>query len=152
MDYDVTVVTAPAAPTAVVRQSTTWDEFPKLWGDLLAEVWAVLRAAPGVAPGRNVMLYEDDVPNVEVGVEVGGPFQASGRVVPSNLPEGRAAMAISRGAPSAGGLDAAHAAVIDWCRANGHELAGRRWEIYGHWRDDQDPSEFETEVYWLLTG
>jgi hypothetical protein len=127
MDYDVTVVTARAAPTAVVRRSTTWDEFPKLWGDLLAEVWTVLRAAPGVAPGRNVMLYKDDVPNVEVGAEVGWPFQATGRVVPSNLPEGRAAMTISRGGPSAEGLAAAHAAVIHWCRANGHELAGSRW-------------------------
>ena len=30
------------------------------------------------------------------------------------------------------------------------ELTGVRWEIYGHWLEDQDPALFETEVYWLL--
>ena len=30
----------------------------------------------------------------------------------------------------------------------GLELAGPRWEIYGHWRED--PAEVETEVYYLL--
>jgi effector-binding domain-containing protein len=32
--------------------------------------------------------------------------------------------------------------------AEGLELAGPRWEIYGHWRED--PSELETEIYYLL--
>jgi len=31
------------------------------------------------------MLYKDDVPNVEVGVEVADSFAPSGRVVPSTL-------------------------------------------------------------------
>jgi hypothetical protein len=36
-------------------------------GQLLDEVWAFVRSA-GVAAERNVMLYADDVPNVEVGL------------------------------------------------------------------------------------
>jgi hypothetical protein len=41
--------------------------------------------------------------------------------------------------------------VIEWCEANGHTRTGVRWEVYDHWRDDQDPAAFETAVYWLLT-
>jgi NAD(P)-dependent dehydrogenase (short-subunit alcohol dehydrogenase family) len=42
----------------------------------------------------------------------------------------------------------AHDAVHQQAAAHGRELAGPRWEIYGHWRED--PSELETEVFWLL--
>jgi effector-binding domain-containing protein len=139
----------PDTPTAVVAETTTWEAFPQLWGDLLAEVWGFLRTS-GLTTGRNVMVYMDDVPNVEVGAEVSASFTRSGRVVPSSLPGGRAAVAVARGAPSRATLASAHAAVREWCATHGHELTGVRWEIYGHWLDDQDPALFETEVYWLL--
>jgi effector-binding domain-containing protein len=146
---DVTIVTTPATPTAVVAQASTWEEFPTLWKQLLDEVWAFLRGTDSdLSPGRNIMLYRDDVPNVEVGAEVAGSFAPHGRVIPSTLPAGRAARGVSRGAPSPEGLHAAHTAVLDWCAANGHEPTGVRWEVYDHWRDD--PDRFETEVYWLL--
>ena len=61
-----------------------------------------------------------------------------------------AATAVARGAPSGDGLARAHDAVHEWCAANGHELTRVRWEIYGHWGEDQDPALFETQVYWLL--
>ncbi len=147
MRPEVSIVTTPATPTAVVAQATTWDEFPALWRELLDEVWAFVRGAD-VSPERNVMLYKDDVPNVEVGVEVAGPFVSHGHVVPSTLPAGRAARAISRGAPSPEGLAAAYDAIRTWCAANGVEPTPIRWEVYDHWRDD--PDSFETEVYWLL--
>jgi effector-binding domain-containing protein len=153
--HEVTIVEAPPTPTAVIAQATSWEEYPGLWGVLLGEVWAFLRGdgarGADLSPGRNIMVYTDDVPNVEVGVEVAGPFEPSGRVVPSTLPAGRAARAVSRGAPSPEGIAAAHKAVIDWCDANGHERSGVRWEVYDHWRDD-DPDGFETEVYWLLSA
>ena len=75
----------------------------------------------------------------------------SGRVVASVLPAGRAATTVARGAPSPEGIHAAHSAVIEWCEANGHTRTGLRWEVYDHWREDQDPAAFETAVYWLLT-
>ena len=97
------------------------------------------------------MLYLDDVPTVEVGVELDGTFVApTGRVVESALPEGRAATTVARGAPSREGLAAARAAVVEWSRTNDHELTGTRWEVYDHWRDD--PDSFETAVYWLLAS
>ena len=147
MEQAVSIVTTSATPTAVIRQATTWERYPTLWGDLLGEVWAFLRTTE-LQTGRNVMVYADDVPNVEVGVEVGEAFASGGRVVASALPAGRAATAVARGAPSPEGIHAAHRAVIDWCEGDGLARTGVRWEVYDHWRDE--PATFETAVFWLL--
>jgi hypothetical protein len=149
MDDAVRIVATVPTPTAVVAAATSWDAFPELWRTLLDEVWTFLRGS-GLATGRNVMVYADDLPNVEVGAEVSTSFTASGRVVPSSLPGGRAARAVARGGPSPAILADAHRSVRDWCAAQGHVLTGVRWEIYGHWLEDQDPALFETEVYWQL--
>jgi effector-binding domain-containing protein len=148
MAHAVSIVATSPTPTVVLRETTTWERFPTLWGELLDEVWGYVRGA-GVQAGRNVMVYLDDVPNVEVGVELEGDLAApSGRIVTSALPWGRAATTVARGAPSPEGIAAAHAAVIEWCDANGHTRTGVRWEVYDHWRDE--PDSFETAVYWLL--
>jgi effector-binding domain-containing protein len=146
MSYEVTVAEVVARPTAVVAATTTWQAFPALWMGLLDEVWACLRAG-GVDRGcPNVMLYRDDVPHVEVGVELSRPCPLTGRVVASALPAGKVAAALHH-RPYAG-LASAHRAVIDWCAAHGERLAGPRWEVYGPHRDD--PAELRTEVCYLL--
>jgi effector-binding domain-containing protein len=150
MEPAVSIVTTTATPTAVVREATTWEAFPTRWRPLLDEVWAFVRTT-GLAAGRNVMLYADDVPNVEVGVEMSEAFASGERVVASALPAGRAARTVLRGPPTPEGLGAAHSAVRDWCSANGEQTIGVRWEVYGHWRDD-DPEGFETEIYWLVSA
>ena len=152
-DANVSLIETAARATVVVARETTWREFPSVWGSMLDEVYAVVRAAEVDRAGRgedrwqNVMLYKDDVPNVEVGVLAAGPFSGAGNVISSMLPAGVAAVTTHRG-PYAG-LDLAHRAVRDWCAARRRQIAGPRWEIYGHWRED--PSELETEVYYLLS-
>ena len=146
MYYEVVLRTATASPTAVVAQATTWQEFPGLWPQLLDEVYAFVRGGGATQAGHNIMLYRDSVPNVEVGVQVAGPFAASGRVVPSELPAGTVATTIHRGPYD--GLDEAHTAVRAWCIARQHRLTGTRWEVYGDWRED--PEELETEVSYLV--
>jgi effector-binding domain-containing protein len=150
MEPAVSIVTTTATPTAVVREATTWEAFPTRWRVLLDEVWAFVRTN-GLAAGRNVMLYADDVPNVEVGVEVSDAFAPGERVVPSAMPTGRAARTVLRGPPTPEGLGDAHSAVLRWCEANGERTTGVRWEVYGHWRDE-DPDGFETEIYWLVSS
>ena len=146
MTYEVTLRDVEARPTAVVAATTTWEEFPRLWGRLLGEVWDCLHAA-GIYRGcPNVMLYRDDVPHVEVGVELKQPCALTGRVVASALPAGSVAMTVHRG--SYAGLGSAHQAVLDWCAAAGRRPTRTRWEVYGPHRED--PSEVWTEVYWLL--
>ena len=147
MSYQVTVTDVVARPTAIVPATTTWQEFATLWRELSSEVWACLHAG-GVYRGcRNVMLYLDDVPHVEVGVELRVPCPLTGRVVASALPAGQVAMTVHRGAYA--GLGAAHQAVLDWCAAEGKQPTGPRWEVYGPHNDD--PAEVWTEVYYLLT-
>jgi effector-binding domain-containing protein len=146
MPYEVTVRDVAARPTAVVAATTTWQAFPALWRELLDEVWACLRAG-GVERGcRNIMLYVDDTPRLEVGVELLVPCQLTGRVIASSLPAGQAAMTVHRG--SYAGLGAAHQAVLDHCAEHGHRPAGPRWEVYGPHNDDR--AKVWTEVYYLL--
>jgi effector-binding domain-containing protein len=146
MTSQVTVTDVVARPTAVVAAATTWQAFPTLWGQLLGEVWACLRA-DGIHRGcRNIMLYHDDVPNVEVGVLLDRPCRPTGRVIASALPEGTAATTVHRG--SFGEVGSAHDAVLAWCTTHGRRPLGPRWEVYGPHADD--PAEQWTEVYWLL--
>lgn len=146
MDHVVELMTVGSRPTAVVEATTTWRDFPSLWKGMLDEVWACLNAA-GISRGcRNVMLYKDDVPNVEVGVELVESCPLGGRVVASTLPAGQVAMTVHRGGYD--GLGSAHEAVVRWSATEGRKLAGPRWEIYGPHRED--PADIETEVYYLL--
>jgi len=148
----VTFVTVDPRPTAAIALTTTWQEFPRLWGKLLDEVYGFVRGHGDLATGdgserwQNVMLYKDDRPDVEVGVLVARPFEPEGRVISSALPGGEAATAIHRG--DYADLGAAHDAVRAHVTTRGRALAGPRWEIYGHWREDA--SELETEIFWLL--
>ena len=146
MSYDVREVETPGQPTAVAVRATTWEAYPALWPQLLETVWAAVRSNDEITPNRNVMLYNDDVPNVEVGVEVGAPFPAQGEVVSSTLPAGRAAATTHRGRYEE--LGSAHRAIIEWCNRNGLERLGPRWEVYGHWRDGS--ADQEVEVYYLV--
>ena len=59
--------------------------------------------------GHNVMLYKDDVPNVEVGVGWIGFTRKP--VVPSALPTGRAAMTMHRGVTARRGAPRRHRLV-----------------------------------------
>ena len=148
----VRIITVGARPTAVVAQTTTWREFPRLWGRLLDQVYKFVRLRPELATGdggemwQNVMLYKDRRPDVEVGVLVSGPFEAEGSVICSMLPAGEVATATHRGDYSE--LGVTHQAVRDYAAAHGRDLAGPCWEIYGHARPD--PNDAETEVFWLL--
>lgn len=151
MTHEVSVETTTECPTAVVKATTTWPEFRTLWPVLLDEVWAFLRATPGLrTDGHNVMLYRHTVPGAEVAVEVGvqviGSFNAAGRVVPSILPAAEAAT--TRVATTAD-IGAAHAAVRAWCAAHGREVTGVSWEVYG----DPDPrnGNVQVAVFWALS-
>lgn len=152
MAVEVTAKTiAEPTPTAVVAAATTWAQFPKAWGPMLDKVWSFLR---GEAPaglyqhGHNVMLYKDDVPNVEVGVQVTGPFEAAGDVVASTLPTGLVATATHTG--PIGKLGDTHQAVRDWTDANGYRLAGPHWEVYGD--PDRSTGHFDVDVFWSLVA
>lgn len=93
--------------------------------------------------------YSGGRPRHTVPASVCGPVgrtAVTGEQYSLTLPGGRVAMSVHRGGYE--GLLSAHRAVVRWCAAQRQQLAGPRWEIYGHHRDD--PAELETEVYHLL--
>jgi hypothetical protein len=141
---EVRVVEWPGTPTAVIRETTTWEEFPALWGGLLDEVWQTVREH-GLPAGRNVMRYLDDVPTVEVGVELSG-FEGIGRVLASSLPAGPAATA--RVPSTRDGIRAGHEAVARYVQAHGLTRGGGAFEVYDHQRGD--PGTLQMDVYWPL--
>ncbi|HLI56950.1 MAG TPA: GyrI-like domain-containing protein [Actinomycetota bacterium] len=132
--YDVRIERTGECATAVVKANTTRQEFPTLWGTLLDEVWAFLRERPGLrTDGHNVMVYRNNVPGVDLAVEVGVQvtriFEPSGRVVPSVLPAAEVAAAVHSG-PTAE-IGTAYDAIRDHCRAANRRLTGVSWEVYG---------------------
>jgi hypothetical protein len=136
-------MTVEAEPAAVVAATTTWPELPSLRGTLLDEVWTVIRAGGVERAGHDVMLYEDDVPHVEVGVQVTGPFARSGgwsrrRCRPAGSPRP------STGGCAPGPVRPTRPVPPPGRRAQGHALGRVRWEIYGD--DTDDPAAVETEV------
>jgi effector-binding domain-containing protein len=146
MRPEVTVRTVAAVPTAVVGAATTWPQFPQLWRPLLDQVYACVRDRHQTRQGRNVMLYLDDVPHVEVGVELITPCPLDPPVRASALPAGEVAVARNTGPYDR--LAATHEAIHAWSAATGRPLSGPRWEIYGHIHDPS--SDPETDVYYLL--
>ena len=123
--------------TAVIGATTTWEEYPRLWPALLDEVWQAVRSSGAIEAGRNVMLYLDQRPRVEVGVEAARPFTPIGSVTYSTLPGGRVLTATHRGPYEE--LGASHNALHEACDRMGLERLGPLWEIYGHW-DEQAPT------------
>ena len=146
-EHVVTVTTVAPRLTAVVAQTTTWDEFPRLWRELLDEVYAAVKDQPVSPRWQNVMLYKDGTPAVEVGVLVQTALPAArGRVIASQLPSGEVATTTHRGDYS--GLELAHAAVRRFAERERLRLQSPRWEVYGHHDDRRAP---ETDIYYLLS-
>ena len=151
MKYDIRLETTPASrPLAVVRRRARLQELPKVVTDACGIVWNVLREQQIKGAGRHVAVYLDDQINLEVGVEMDGPFAGQGEVVASALPAGTVATTVHFGPYQR--LGEAHQAIRDWCAKHGHALAGPNWEIYGHWVDEwnRDPGKIRTDVFYLL--
>jgi effector-binding domain-containing protein len=139
-----------ARPRAVVRRRAASHELSKVVPDACGTVWNVIRSQQVSGAGRHVAVYLDGQINLEVGVELDGPFTGHGEVVVSATPPGLVATTTHYG--PYGQLHEAHDAICRWCKANGYVLAGPNWEVYGHWKDEwnSDPSKICTDVFYLL--
>jgi effector-binding domain-containing protein len=151
-DVTITVQTVPPRTLAAVRRRVTIGAVGAAWKPALDQVWAFLRAHPGLrTDGHNVFVYHHpasrDAPmDVDFGVEVTRPFDGEGEVVPAEAPAGEVAMAVHVGPYDQ--LRRTHDAIHAWHAETGRAFAGTSWEIYGDWSDD--PSKLETTVCYLL--
>jgi effector-binding domain-containing protein len=131
---------------AVVRRQARAGELSVIVPQACGEVWNFVRANGIAGAGRHVAVYLDCVMHLEVGVEVSGPIQGDGNVVPSVTPSGLVATTMHVGPYSQ--LGKAYDALNEWCKGHERTPAGVYWEIYGHWTDDE--TRLETEVFCLL--
>ena len=143
--YPVTITEVEAQPLAVVRRQAALNELGTVLMGAFDEVWAFLRANR-VTTNHNVVLYFDQVFNLEAGVQVLSPLPPSDTVYASETPGGRVATTTHWGAY--GELPLAHTAIARSIIANGLQAAGPNWEVYGDW--DDDPSKVRTDIYYLL--
>src|SRR6516225_11977794 len=88
MEYAVRPERLGARPLAVVRRRATPHQLSKVVPDACGTVWNVIRAQQASGAGRHVAVYLDDQINLEVGVELDGPFSGHGEVVVSATPAG----------------------------------------------------------------
>jgi hypothetical protein len=148
MNYTVNITTVTQQLMAASRKRTAYGRVSQEIQPLLGYVWTFLRAHPELKWGFNVALYHELPPNgtIECGVQIFSPFDETADVVSSYTPAGRVATTAHFGRYDQ--LGAAHGAVVEFCKQNGHEIVLPFWEIYGHWNDDW--AKVRTDVYYLI--
>ena len=150
-EYTVSLQAAAPRTIAAVHARLPLGTVPGTFARYLDQVYAAGRAGHVALDGQNVFIYRDtpDRPteaDIAFGVGVTAPFVAVGNVQPTALPSGEVATTTHWG--SYRRLGDAHRAVVEWCRAHERRLVGLRWEVYGHWTEDE--SHLRTDVFHLL--
>jgi effector-binding domain-containing protein len=152
MTSSVSVRSVSAIKLAAVRRKVAIGEVSAAWQPALDQVWAFLRASPGLrTDGHNVFLYHHpsrrELPmDVDFGVEVVRFFDTEGEVHPAETPAGEAAVAVHIGPYDR--MKETHDAIHVWRAANNRTFAGQSWEIYGD--PSPDPAKNETTIFYLL--
>src|SRR5579862_605707 len=151
MTGDVVITTARPELIAAVRVIVPAGGVGRAWGPALDQVWAFLRANPGIRRGHNLFLYHHpqrrgDPLAADFGVQVFEPFEPSGNVRAVETPGGEVARVVHRG--SYAEMGAAHAAIHAWCAAHGRSIGSASWELYGDATDD--PADLETTISYVL--
>ena len=147
MSYAVQLEQVEPRPMASVRRLTGKSQLSVVIPDGLGDVWRFIKSSGVAHLGLDVALYHDLAMNVECGVLLPGPFAASGDVAAPRRPAARWRHGPHRPVHRLGDV---HQAILDWCSAGGHRVAGPFWELYDHWI--YDLSKLRTDVYYLLAG
>jgi effector-binding domain-containing protein len=144
MDYTVTVhKVAPRWIAAAHGQASAGAVSATMLG-LLGKAWAFIKQSGVKSDGHNIAIYSGR--GIDAGAGVFEKFEGSGEIACVATSSGLAASVVHMGPYEQ--LGKAHAAVRDWCAANGHAIEGTNWEIYGHHEDD--PARRRTDVFYLL--
>lgn len=100
MAYEISVERLEPRTIASVRRRARQDQLSTVVPAACGDVWNFVRANGIAHPGRHVALYregEGGELDVEVGVEVGGPFTGDGKVSCSAIPGGTVATTVHLG-------------------------------------------------------
>ena len=158
MNYTISLNQVEAGTLAVVRATVTRQSLGPTIRKILtgSSVYEFIKKAGLQKAGHNVIVYKNDEVKasgtfpeefeIEVGVQVAGPFEGDGQVICSSTPGGNTVTTLHTGPYNR--LGQAHTAILDWAREQGPPLTGRSWEVYGDWH--QDPNQLTTQVFYLL--
>lgn len=152
MEYDINVAERDEVPTAVVRAEVPVAEISGFLGGAFGEVMGAISAAGQNPAGPPFARYDFlEVPAgapetfvVEAGFPVNAPVEPNGRVEPSVLPGGTAAVTMHVGPYQH--VAAAYQAIERWLGEQGMVAMGAPWEAYL-----DDPAAVpapHTEVVW----
>jgi len=149
-ESSVSLQQAPVRGIAAVRARLPISHVPASFTTYLNQVYTAARYGAIPLDGQNIFVYRGgasgEEADVDFGVSVRSPCESHGAVSYCELPAGECAVATHWGDYAQ--LDVAHSAVLSWCRENGREPTGTRWEVYGHWTED--PMRRRTDVYYEL--
>ncbi|MCW2736807.1 GyrI-like domain-containing protein [Nocardioides sp.] len=144
MTYAVQLVEVRSQPAAVVRAHVRPEDIAGFLGGAFAEVMTVLGhqgLSPTGPPFSRYVVSKGGF-EVETGFPASRAVEASGRVVPSELPAGTAATTVHSGAyEQVGG---AYSAATTWLADHRFVASGPPWESY---LDGPDVAEPRTEVF-----
>src|SRR5688500_13086497 len=113
---EVQIVEVGERVIAAVRVTTEWRELATTIRRAFDEVYAYIKQAGVTQSGHNIVVYLDDKPTIEVGVEVSARFESEGRVRCAATPAGLAATMAHWGAYSE--LGRTYDAIVRFCKAN----------------------------------
>ena len=147
MTYQIVSRDLAAQITAVMRGEMPVDEL----GEWLADTYRAVQEHLGrigmnpVGPPFARFTFLGDVVAVEAGFPVGSEIAGDGRVEPSVLPCGLAAVTTHIGRYE--DLRAAYDAVHEWLNAHRYMTAGPHWEVFfDDPHAEPDPSRWRTDV------
>lgn len=145
MTYDVQLVEVRSQPSAVVRAARVrTEDIAGFLGGVFSEVMAVLgrQGLAPVGPPFSRYVVSDDGFEVEAGFPTSRAIEATGRVVPGELPGGTVATTTHTGAYDR--IDAAYSAATSWLADHRLVASATPWESY---LDGPDVPEPRTEVF-----
>ncbi|MBN9400812.1 MAG: GyrI-like domain-containing protein ['Candidatus Kapabacteria' thiocyanatum] len=143
-----TIVETSAQASAVIRLTIPRSEIQNSMGPAFQELMGTI-AAQGIAPTgaaySHHFRFDPDVFDFEVGVPVSAPVQASGRVVPGELPAATVARTYYQGPYE--GLGPAWGEFGEWLASHGYDTQQSLWESYVEGPGTQpDPTKWRTEL------
>ncbi len=142
------IAQSAAQLTATIHLTIPRDQIQHVMGPAIGEVVRAI-AAQGISPAGPVFSYHLHLDpatfDFEVGVPVSSPFQAAGRVQPSQLPAVRVARTIYRG--SYEGLGPAWGEFCGWIKTQKLAPTPNLWEVYLTGPESSlDPATWQTEL------
>ncbi len=143
-----TIENITAQPVVGIRMHTKLEEIGDRIGELMPEIGAFVGDRMAGPPLARWHTWEDDAGEMEVAVPVTEPIEGTGRIQASELPAGRAAVAMHVG-PYDTVADTWNAFGA-WMNEQGLERVASPWEEYLNDPTETPPEELQTRIVWPI--